>query len=109
MKDETVINESELMEQLAKMPEKYHAQMACMIVGHSMVQSHCFGYWNCCRCGEQVGDSLAGSYSGADVVSLGHDCDKCRENAKALNWTDMVLLPEEAADYVKSLLEVKKP
>lgn len=70
----------------------------CALVGHSRIQTHCFGYYNCARCGQQVGDTLAGSYSGAEkAVVVGHNCDTCRENAKALTWRDTLLAPDPFA------------
>lgn len=64
------------------------AEVVCALVGHSRIQTHCFGYYYCARCSAQVGDTLAGVYDNSKVVILGHDCETCRENAKTLTWRD---------------------
>lgn len=63
----------------------------CAVFRHSRIHSNCFGYKYCSRCGEQVGDSLAGVYFGKDTVIVGHKCPKCIENYKKLNWIDKFL------------------
>lgn len=70
----------------------------CALVGHSRIQSACFGYYNCGRCGAQVGDTLASVYRGAEqAVVIGHDCATCRKNAKALTWKDTLFAPDPFA------------
>jgi (p)ppGpp synthase/HD superfamily hydrolase len=67
----------------------------CALVGHSRIQTYCFGYFNCARCCAQVGDSLGGVYPQAEsVVIVGHDCKTCRKNAKELTWRDTLLSPD---------------
>lgn len=53
------------------------AAVICTLHGHAAVERGCFGYWHCDRCGEQVGDSLAGSHTVPVIV--GHDCADCRK------------------------------
>jgi hypothetical protein len=66
----------------------------CGLVGHSRIQTGGFGYYYCGRCGTQVGDTLASDYRGAKkAVLVGHDCEVCRTNAKALTWRDTFLAP----------------
>ncbi len=66
----------------------------CVLFGHSRIQHSCFGYFNCSRCGYQLGDSWGGVYPEAkNVVIVGHNCDTCRENYKKLNWRDKFLTP----------------
>lgn len=72
--------------------------VVCALVGHSLIQSACFGYFNCARCGEQAGDSLGGAYTADKVVVVGHDCSTCRANYKKLTWRDKLF----AADPFKS-------
>ena len=68
--------------------------VVCALVGHSRIQTHCFGYYYCARCDAQVGDALGSVYSGATkAVVVGHNCATCRKNAKALTWCDMMLAP----------------
>ena len=68
--------------------------VVCALVGHSNIQNGCFGYFTCARCGEQVGDSLAGTYQNDNIVIIGHDCDICRANARRLRWQDTFLAPD---------------
>ena len=60
--------------------------IVCSLVGHSRIQSACFGYYYCGRCGDQVGDALGGAYDARDVVIVGHDCSVCRDNYEKLDW-----------------------
>lgn len=78
----------------------------CARHGHSRVSTYCFGYRYCARCEAQVGDNLASIDGGAETaVIVGHNCETCRENSKALLEGDLALLPKEAADYVAELAE----
>jgi len=65
----------------------------CAILRHSRIHKNCMGYKYCGRCGEQVGDSLAGVYSGKDTVIVGHNCPACLKNYKKMNWVDKFLVP----------------
>ena len=66
----------------------------CALFGHSNIQTSFWGYFNCGRCGFQVGDSLASSYPQATkVVIIRHNCQKCRDNYKKLTWKDKILTP----------------
>lgn len=77
--------------------------MVCALVGHSRIQTQCFGYYNCARCGQQVGDTLGSVYPGAEkAVVVGHNCEACRENAKALAWRDTLLAPDPFAVEAES-------
>ncbi len=69
----------------------------CIRLGHPKVVHSCFGYITCARCGEQLGDNLAGG--GVDLtkhVVVGHKCEQCQRNARALRPSDRWLLPKEA-------------
>lgn len=66
----------------------------CAFFRHSRIQEACFGYFTCGRCGAQLGDSLASIYpEAANVVIIGHNCKRCRENYKKCNWIDKFLVP----------------
>jgi len=67
--------------------------VVCSLIGHSMIQSTCFGYFYCGRCGNQVGDSLGSVYSQApETVIIGHNCDVCRKNYKKMTWRDKFMV-----------------
>lgn len=71
--------------------------LLCMRIGHPQVVDVCFGYVTCARCNAQLGDNLGGA--GVDLSShvvVGHDCEACRKNARALRPSDRWLLPAEA-------------
>lgn len=74
-------------------PEQAKA-VVCALVGHSRIQTYCLGYFNCARCGDQVGDNLAGVYDGSKSVIVGHDCKVCRKNFAALDWTHTFMTPD---------------
>ncbi len=71
----------------------------CAWFGHSKIQTHCFGYYNCARCGAEVGDTLGSVYPGAsEAVVVGHNCDTCQDNYKKLTWRDKILTPNPFGD-----------
>jgi len=73
--------------------------MVCVLFGHSNIQETCFGYFNCARCGDQVGDTLGSIYPNAvNVVIVGHNCKKCKANYKKLTWKDKFLAPNPFKD-----------
>lgn len=75
-------------------------RVVCALVGHSRIQTHCFGYFNCARCDEQVGDNLAGVYDGQNSVIVGHDCETCRANFAKLDWKHTFMAPDPFAKEV---------
>ncbi len=99
------MTQTEIEARVAGLDDATAAKVICALAGHSRVQEQFFGYWNCARCGQQVGDSLGGSYSAHDVVAVGHHCDTCRENVKTLDWKDTLRLPPEATAYLTVLAD----
>lgn len=70
-------------------------RVVCALAGHSRIQTTCFGYYYCGRCEDQVGDTLASIYPGAQsAVVVGCDCIICRKNAETLTWRDTLLAPD---------------
>ena len=67
--------------------------MFCVWFGHSNIIETCWGYVHCARCGDQIGDSLAGCYHNPNAVIVGHNCETCRENYRKLAWKDKFLAP----------------
>lgn len=82
----------ELMTILSKIPikDKIHRNsIICSLIGHSKICTFCFGYRNCGRCGDQLGDSLGSIDMGAQSsVIIGHKCDDCSINYKNCTWKD---------------------
>ena len=78
---------------LGKVSKDQRNSIVCILIGHSRIQSTCFGYYNCARCDSQVGDSLGGAYSAEKVVIVGHDCKTCRANYKGCTWQDKLYVP----------------
>ena len=65
----------------------------CVIFGHTNIHYVWFGYHDCARCGERLGDSLASIYFNDSVVATGHNCEQCRTNYKKLRWHEKILAP----------------
>ena len=65
----------------------------CALFRHSEIQDEFFGAFYCGRCGAQVGDQLASIYNAANIVIIGHKCDKCVENYKKMTFVDKFLVP----------------
>lgn len=59
----------------------------CAWFGHSKIVDVDFYLVSCARCGVQIADTLQ-TGGRADIVIVGHDCEKCRANAKKLTWRD---------------------
>lgn len=90
------MSKRELTQKLKAMGDITKAQrnsIVCSLIGHSRIQTHCFGYYSCGRCNAQLGDSLAGCYSAKEVVIVGHNCKICRKNYKTLTWQDKLYAP----------------
>lgn len=93
--------EQELMEklELLNLDEEQKKQVTCSLIGHSLIQTTCFGYYYCARCGAEVGDSLGSIYPNAvNTVIVGHKCQTCEDNFKKLTWKDKVLCPDPFVD-----------
>lgn len=95
-KAKKIESRADLMEALAslgKMDKAKRNAVACALIGHSRIQTHCFGYYNCARCGELVGDTLGTVYNGAaKAVVVGHNCPACQTNYKECTWKDKVFV-----------------
>lgn len=79
---------------MGKLDKETRNRVVCSLIGHSRIQTACFGYFNCGRCGAQVGDTLASSYPGAGTaVVVGHACKTCRKNYRACTWKDRLYTP----------------
>jgi hypothetical protein len=78
---------------LGALPDDQRNKIVCALIGHSKIVTSCFGYINCARCQEQLGDTLGGCYELKDHVIVGHDCKSCRSNYKGLGWKDLEFTP----------------
>lgn len=86
---------------LGDISEEQKKSVVCSLIGHSRIQSHFFGYYNCGRCEEKLGDSLAGCYSGESVVIIGHKCKTCEKNYAECTWKDTFMCPDPFAEEAK--------
>lgn len=83
------MTEQELMDKVAALgtiDENARNGVICALIGHSKIQTTTWGYYNCGRCGADVGDTLAGTYKPTDVVVVGHNCPTCRDLYEAMGW-----------------------
>lgn len=80
---------------LGQISDEQRNSIVCALIGHSRIQTLCFGYYSCGRCGDQVGDTLASVYPGAETaVVVGHNCKVCRKNAEMPTWRDRLFAPD---------------
>lgn len=91
------LTKQQVLALLKPIPDEAKAATLCALVGHSRIQTHCWGYFYCARCEAQLGDSLAGCYDPKDVVLVGHNCETCRANFAACDWKDKRLAPDPFA------------
>jgi hypothetical protein len=87
------MNKKELMtklKSLGKITKEQRNEVVCSLIGHSNIDTICFGYRNCGRCGVQLGDNLGSIDYGRDkCVIIGHNCKTCRKNYKEQStWAD---------------------
>lgn len=74
------------------------ARIYCVKHGHAKYFYGFFGYAYCGRCGEQIGDSLAGIFEGTGFVLIGHDCNECTRVIATLSQFDLAILRILEAD-----------
>jgi len=104
-KKEEKITRKELMLKLKAIKPKTKEErnkLVCVLIGHSNIQTACFGYFNCARCGDQLGDNLAGVYNATGCVILDHNCKTCRANYKKLDWKDKLYCPDPFKEEKKN-------
>ena len=82
------------LEALGDVTNEQRKNIICSLIGHSKIVGYCFGYISCGRCGEQLGDTLAGVYDTTKNVIIGHNCPTCKDNYDKLDWTDKYETPE---------------
>lgn len=103
------MTQAQLKRKLKGIPSENVAAVTCALIGHSRVQTQCFGYWNCARCDAQVGDTLGSTYQGAMMaVAVDHYCDTCRDNAPSLTWKDRFGLSAKVLAYLDILADPKR-
>lgn len=92
------MTKKELMQKLkalGNLDKSTRNSIVCVLIGHSLIQTTCFGYHYCGRCGDQVGDTLGSVYPGAEeAVIVDHNCKTCRKNYKSLTWKDKIYAPD---------------
>lgn len=88
--------EKQLLEVLKTIPyknEEHKKRIVCSLIGHSRICTTCWGYRNCGRCGDQLGDNLGSmDYGRETCVVIGHNCKICRKNYKKCTWKDKFLV-----------------
>jgi len=72
----------------------------CAIFGHSRIVHACIGYITCARCGELLGDTLAGVYDMSNHLVSGHDNSIYRTLYQRLGWRDKILTPNPFKKYL---------
>lgn len=83
---------------LGEITDEQRNEIICSIVGHSRIKDTFFGYFNCARCGQQLGDILGSIYPYASqTVIVGHKCKTCKENFKKCDWKDKLFVKDPFA------------
>ena len=67
-------------------------RVTCALIGHSRIIDTDFGYVHCARCDARIGDTLAGAYDMDGRFIVGHNCEKCRTNYRAMTWRDKLFV-----------------
>jgi hypothetical protein len=96
MKSKQIKTKKQLLEILKTIPykdEEHKKKIVCSLIGHSAICTICFGYRNCGRCGDQLGDNLGSmDFGRGTCVVIGHNCKICRANYKKCTWKDKFLV-----------------
>lgn len=97
MKIKEIRTKKELLKILKKIPirdNEHRKKIICSLIGHSRICTICWGYRDCGRCGETLGDNLVSIDLGRKYcVVIGHNCNVCRKNYKKCTWKDKYLVP----------------
>jgi len=97
MEEKEIKTKKELLDVMKNIPVKnkgHRNSVICSLIGHSRISTTCFGYRNCGRCGDQLGDSLGSfDYGIKEAVIIGHDCEICQNNYKNCTWKDKLYTP----------------
>lgn len=105
MKTKEIKTLKELKAVLSKIPiknEDHRKTIICSLIGHSKICTYCFGYRNCGRCGDQLGDNLGSvDYGNKTSVIIDHNCKTCKANYKKCTWKDKYLVPNPFKSKVK--------
>jgi hypothetical protein len=75
------------------------AKVFCALFRHSHLLTNCMGYKYCARCGELLGDTLAGSgmrtgIGGYFLIGQRCNCEPCRQSFETLTWIDRFMCPK---------------
>jgi len=81
-----------LLNQTVKLTQEQNVQIYCVTHGHADYIWNCFGYVHCGRCGEQIGDRLAGVFDTTNKIWVGHKCDTCDGLKKKLSSLDKKII-----------------
>lgn len=64
----------------------------CVKHGHAKYVKKFWGYVHCGRCGEQIGDQLAGCFDTTGLMVVGHKCKVCDKVRKTLSKIDLKIV-----------------
>lgn len=88
--------------ELQKLTQKQNAEIHCIKHGHADYVWTFWGYVYCGRCGQQIGDQLAGIYDTSNMLVVGHGkCKTCNSIKKKLSELDKKILArlEKSKDF----------
>jgi hypothetical protein len=75
-----------------KLTKEQKLKIYCIKHGHARFITKCWGYVNCGRCGELLGDQLASCYDTTNLLVVGHKCKTCTKIRKTLSKMDLRIL-----------------
>ena len=78
-----------------KLTNTQKARIYCVKNGHAKYITHFWGYVHCGRCGEQIGDQLASTFSTENLMVVGcidKECKSCIGLRKTLDELDLKIL-----------------
>jgi hypothetical protein len=96
---------------MEKLSQEQKARIYCVKHGHARYVTTFWGYVYCGRCGEQIGDGLAGVFDPSDRMVIGckrKGCKVCPRVMREANALDKEIIKRLRKDPVASTEEVLK-
>lgn len=88
-----------------KITKEQKMRIYCVKHGHAKYVTMCFGYVYCGRCGEQIGDRLAGIFDTTNVMFINHKCPTCNKIKKTLSKMDLKIVEKLEKKEIKGVGE----
>ena len=77
-----------------RLTKEQNRKIYCVKHGHAKYITNCFGYVYCGRCGQQIGDQLAGCFDSSNYLLISCPCKICNKIRRTLSKYDLRIVKE---------------